>query len=284
VVYASTSDSAARLDFPFNGQEVQVTYGTGPDYGVWAVLIDGLPVTEEGETEGETVPVLLDAYHETVRYGETVSFAAAEAGEHVLSLVNTGTPNPNSTGSSLAIAQIEVKSHVSESSLPTILGGVIVVQIVGLVFAFVTKGLFNGLAQRLDTKHSIVLALVVYAVIAVWGFFLNSTIEFWFLAWMVAIVQGGSQALSRSLFAAMSPASKSGEFFGVFGVMEKFASFIGPLIFSFAALNFGSSRPAILSLILFFIVGGYLLLRVNVDEGKRIAQEEDREALGSAGA
>jgi UMF1 family MFS transporter len=80
----------------------------------------------------------------------------------------------------------------------------------------------------------------------------------------------------------MSPTSKSGEFFGVFGVMEKFASFVGPLIFSFAALNFGSSRPAILSLIVFFIVGGYLLLRVNVDEGRRVAQEEDKAALDGA--
>ena len=73
----------------------------------------------------------------------------------------------------------------------------------------------------MDTRRSIILALVVYAVIAIWGFFLDSVIEFWFLAWMVAIVQGGSQALSRSLYASMSPAAKSGEFFGLYGVMEK---------------------------------------------------------------
>jgi UMF1 family MFS transporter len=95
------------------------------------------------------------------------------------------------------------------------------------------------------------------------------------------MVQGGSQALSRSLYAAMSPASKSGEFFGLFGVMEKFSAFIGPLIFALAAATFGSSRPAILALIAFFIVGGFLLTRVNVEEGRRIAQEEDVAALGS---
>jgi len=79
------------------------------------------------------------------------------------------------------------------------------------------------------------------------GFFLNSVIEFWFLAWMVSVVQGGSQALSRSMFSSMSPASKSGEFFGLFGVMEKFSAIIGPLVFALAAANFGSSRPAVLS-------------------------------------
>jgi UMF1 family MFS transporter len=98
---------------------------------------------------------------------------------------------------------------------------------------------------------------------------------------MVAIVQGGSQALSRSLYAAMSPASKSGEFFGLFGVMEKFASLIGPLLFAAAGLLFGSSRPAILSLIALFLTGILLLNRVNVEEGRRVAQEEDAAALST---
>jgi UMF1 family MFS transporter len=137
------------------------------------------------------------------------------------------------------------------------------------------KALFSGLARRMDTKNSILLALVVYAVIAVWGYFLNSVIEFWFLAWMVAVVQGGSQALSRSLFSVMSPSAKSGEFFGLFGIMEKFSGVIGPLVFAFAAANFGSSRPAILSIVGFFILGGFLLTRVNVEEGKQVAQAED---------
>jgi UMF1 family MFS transporter len=97
---------------------------------------------------------------------------------------------------------------------------------------------------------------------------------------MVAVVQGGSQALSRSLYSVMSPASKSGEFFGLFGVMEKFASFIGPLLFALAVVLFGSSRPAILVLIAFFIVGGYLLTRVNVEEGRRVAQAEDAAYMG----
>jgi UMF1 family MFS transporter len=62
--------------------------------------------------------------------------------------------------------------------------------------------------------------------------------------------------------------------------MEKFSAFIGPLIFAFAVVIFGSSRPAILALIAFFIIGGYLLARVDVEEGRRVAQEEDATLLG----
>ena len=137
----------------------------------------------------------------------------------------------------------------------------------------------------MDTKRSILLALLVYAMIAIWGFFLNSVVEFWFLAWMVAIVQGGSQALSRSLYAAMSPAAKSGEFFGLFGIMEKFSAIIGPAaVCRWPGYLFGSSRPAVLSLIVLFIIGGYLLTRVNVEEGKRVAQEEDAALLADGAA
>jgi UMF1 family MFS transporter len=78
----------------------------------------------------------------------------------------------------------------------------------------------------------------------------------------------------------MSPASKSGEFFGLFGIMEKFSTILGPLVFAFAATTFGSSRPAILALIVFFVVGGYLLTRVDVEEGRRVAQAEDALLLG----
>jgi UMF1 family MFS transporter len=162
------------------------------------------------------------------------------------------------------------------SNIGFILGLIIAVELVGLLLAFLLGNpLFSGLAEMLDTKRSVLLALLVYAVISIWGFFLNSVIEFWFLAWMVAIVQGGSQALSRSLYASMSPASKSGEFFGLFGIMEKFSAIFGPLIFAAAVATFGSSRPAVLSIVAFFIVGGLLLITVNVEEGRSVAQAED---------
>jgi MFS family permease len=278
--YVTTGNPSARIDFPFNGQDVTVTYSTGADHGIWAVLLDGEPLLEEG-AEGKRVPVMVDSYSPTVRYGVTQTFNPTAPGEHVLSLVNTGQKNPASSMTAMSIGQIEVLRPVSASSLPTILALLAATQLVGLLFAWFTQSGFVGLAERLTTRSSILLALVVYSVIAVWGYFIESTLEFWFLACMVATVQGGSQALSRSLFASMSPASKSGEFFGLFGVMEKFSSFIGPLLFAFAAATFGSSRPAILALIAFFIIGGYLLTRVNVEEGRRVAQAEDAAVLGA---
>jgi UMF1 family MFS transporter len=136
--------------------------------------------------------------------------------------------------------------------------------------------LLAGLAARMTTKGTILLALAVYSVIAVWGFFLDTVIEFWFIAWMVAVVQGGSQALSRSLYASMSPASMSGEFFGFYGIMEKFSAILGPLIFAGAVFAFGNSRPAVLAIVLLFVIGGILLARVDVDEGRRVAIRADR--------
>jgi MFS transporter, UMF1 family len=163
--------------------------------------------------------------------------------------------------------------------LGTILGLIAVVQGVGVLFALILgRPLFTKLSDTFDTRRSIVLALIIYAVIAVWGYFLNSVVEFWLLAWMVAVVQGGSQALSRSLYATLSPTAKSGEFFGLFGVMEKFSAILGPLIFAGAVAIFGSSRPAILSLILFFVVGIALLRAVDIEAGIRVAREEDRKA------
>jgi MFS transporter, UMF1 family len=164
-------------------------------------------------------------------------------------------------------------------SIGVILGVILAVEVVGALFALgLGRPVFSKLVASFDTRRSIIFSLIVYAVISVWGYFLNSVVEFWLLAWMVAMVQGGSQALSRSLYASLSPAAKSGEFFGLFGVMEKFSAILGPLLFAAAVGIFGNSRPAILSLILFFIVGIVLLRTVDIDEGIRVAREEDARA------
>ncbi|MFN8379888.1 MAG: MFS transporter [Anaerolineae bacterium] len=180
-------------------------------------------------------------------------------------------------------AEAPAAAPAREQSLPLILGIIAVVQVAAAAFAAIFGRFFRGMASLFDTKRSIMLALVVYSIIAIWGFFIESTVEFWLLAWMVAIVQGGSQALSRSLFSNMSPREKSGEFFGLYGVMEKFSSILGPLLFALAVVVFGSSRPAILSLIAFFIIGGWLLSRVNVKEGQRVAAEEDQAMIQARG-
>lgn len=166
------------------------------------------------------------------------------------------------------------------SNIGGIIGLIVAVETLGLLLAYLLgKPLFSGIAEKMDAKRGILLALMMYTIIAAWGYQLNSVIEFWFLAWMVAVVQGGSQALSRSLYASMSPASKSGEFFGLFGIMEKFSAILGPLLFSAAVMMFNSSRPAVLSLVAFFVIGGGILMTVNVEKGRRIAREEDARLL-----
>lgn len=270
--YLISTDPDSHYEFPFNGQGIEIEYSLGPDHGIWKVFLDGVPYLDEQDE-----PTTIDAYNSTVRYGVSESFLSDEPGEHTLSLMNTDDRNPQSQGVVMNLGEIHVLAPVRKSNLGAIIGIILGIELIGLLLAWILGPMvFGDLSKRMDTKRSILLALMVYTIIAVWGYFLNSVIEFWLLAWMVAVVQGGCQALSRSLFASMAPSSKSGEFFGLFGIMEKFSTIVGPLVFAFAATTFGSSRPAVLSLVAFFIVGGYLLTKVNVEDGKRVAQAEDR--------
>ncbi|MGF1504004.1 MAG: MFS transporter [Anaerolineae bacterium] len=272
--YYQTEQAEAALVVPFNGQEVIVVHSTGPGHGIWELRIDGEVVDE------------INAYSDTLRYNESVTLSAEEPGAHRLEIVNTGEADPAASGTLISVSEVTVLPPARAEGFGVILpllGVLIGVNLFSLLLAFVLgRPLFGRLVERIDTKNGIILALTVYAVVAVWGFFLDSTIEFWFIAWMIAMVQGGSQALSRSLYAAMSPASKSGEFFGLFSIMEKFASLFGPLVFAAAGFLLGNSRWGVLSLILFFLIGIVLLLGVNVEEGKRVAREEDRRIMGGS--
>ena len=149
---------------------------------------------------------------------------------------------------------------------------ILLVQFVGIPCSF----LFGMLAGRIGAKHAVFLGLFVYTIISVLGYFMRTATHFFVLALLVGVVQGGTQALSRSLFARMTPPHKSGEFFGFFSVFEKFAGIFGPLFFALAIALTGSSRVAILSVIAFFAVGAALLTVVNVSEGERAAREAER--------
>jgi UMF1 family MFS transporter len=157
-----------------------------------------------------------------------------------------------------------------------LIAAVLLVQFLGIPFAF----LFGAVAGRLGAKRSILVALAVYALISVIGYYMTTAAHFFLLAALVAVVQGGAQALSRSLFSSMVPRRRSGEFFGFFSVMEKVAGIFGPGIFYLAVKLTGSSRAAILSVIAFFAVGALLLTTVDVEAGQRAAREADAEGHG----
>lgn len=114
------------------------------------------------------------------------------------------------------------------------------------------------------------------------GYFMNTALHFWILGFAVALVQGGSQALSRSIYGRMVPKAQSGEFFSFFSVSGKFAGIAGPAVFGFVNQIMGNSRLAIVSLIIFFISGALLLTRVDEEEGIRVAREADALALQEA--
>jgi MFS transporter, UMF1 family len=155
------------------------------------------------------------------------------------------------------------------------IASIVLVQFVGIPFAF----LFGTLAGRIGAKRSIGLGLVGYTAICIFGYFMKTNTHFVVLAVLVGMVQGGTQALSRSLFASLIPREKSGEFFGFFGVAEKFAGIFGPAVFGLINLLSGSSRGSILSVIAFFVAGGFLLAQVDVAQGQRLARDEEATAL-----
>jgi len=150
----------------------------------------------------------------------------------------------------------------------------VITQFVGIPFAF----LFGGLAGRIGAKRAVFLALGAYVCIAVLGYNMRTAAHFLTLAVLVGMVQGGAQALSRSMFANMIPRHKSSEYFAFFGVFEKFAGIFGPAIFAAVIGLSGSSRSAILSVIAFFLIGGSLLAFVDVDAGHRAARAAEAEA------
>jgi UMF1 family MFS transporter len=156
-----------------------------------------------------------------------------------------------------------------------LIGAILLVQFVGVPCSF----LFGTLAGHIGAKRSLFLGLLVYTAISILGYFMKTATHFYILAALVGLVQGGTQALSRSLFASMIPQHKSGEFFGFWSVFEKFAGIFGPLIFAGTIATTGSSRNAILSVIAFFAVGAAILAFVDLEEGKREARAADAVAV-----
>lgn len=149
-------------------------------------------------------------------------------------------------------------------------------QVLGVLFSLALgQRLLRPLASRLDAKRAVIVGLCIYTIIPVWGMFLKTPAEFFMLGWMVGSVQGGTQALSRGVYASILPKAKSGEFFGIYGLAEKFAGVLGPLLYGLVGTWTGSPRSSIFSLVLFFILGIALFSRVDVKAGQAEAATEE---------
>ncbi len=150
--------------------------------------------------------------------------------------------------------------------IETILVAFLIVQFI----AFFGALAFGMIADRIGAKRGILITLVVWSGVAIGAFFLpeGEAVPFWVLATVVGFILGGVQALSRSLYGSMIPEDASAEFYGFYSVFAKFSAIWGPLIFAVISTTTGSGRPAILSIIIFFVVGMILLARVDVEEAR----------------
>ena len=148
-----------------------------------------------------------------------------------------------------------VELGIGESEL---IKAILLVQFVAAPFA-----LMFGLATKfVRTKHALIFALLIYGVISVFGYKMQSAKDFYILALMVATVQGGAQALSRSLFSRLIPKDRKAEFFGFFSLSGKFSSVLGPLMVGLIAQVSGSGRNGALFLLVLFGLGIAILLKV----------------------
>ncbi|MBB6454648.1 UMF1 family MFS transporter [Salirhabdus euzebyi] len=149
-----------------------------------------------------------------------------------------------------------------------LIAALLITQFVGIPFTF----LFGWLAEKMKAKSALIIALWFYVGIVILGYFMTTALHFYLLAMCVGFVQGGAQALSRSIYSRLIPENKHAEFFGFYGISAKFSAIVGPFVFSTVGLLAGSSRLGILALVLFFIIGIILLHFVNIEKGEKEAK------------
>ena len=143
-----------------------------------------------------------------------------------------------------------------------LLTALLVTQFVGFPAAL----LFGWIGSRIGPRSGIFIALGVYSFVVLWAWLMQSQWEFYGLAVMIGLVQGGVQSLSRSLYARLIPQERAGVFFGIYNMLGKFAAVIGPLLVGMVGVATGSSRAGILAVLLLFIGGALVLRQVKVPE------------------
>ena len=132
---------------------------------------------------------------------------------------------------------------------------------------------YGWLGTKIGAKRGILIAIVVYLGVVIWASQMTQRWEFYGIATVIGLVQGGIQALSRSYFSRLVPQGHAGEFFGFFNMLGKFAAVIGPLLMGIVALMSGDIRLSMLGLSVLFIAGGALLLMVDDEAARKAARE-----------
>lgn len=154
-----------------------------------------------------------------------------------------------------------------------------VTQVVAAPFAM----LYGRLADRFGSKTMLYAGIVVYIIVCIYAYFMKSAFDFWVLAMLVATSQGGIQALSRAYFAKMVPKQNANRFFGFYNIFDKFASILGPLLVGVTAQATGNTNMGVFSLVLLFIIGILILMRVP-EPGQGRPTDQAGSELGSGQA
>lgn len=139
--------------------------------------------------------------------------------------------------------------------------------------AFIGSLVFGKLADRFGAKKAILGSLLLWILIVLWAMVMTTSREFWVAGALIGLVLGGSQAASRALYAEFTPEENSAEFFGFLSLSGKMMATLGPLTYGWARQVFGDVRPAIGSILIFFIAGAALLTTVDEAAGKAQAKE-----------
>jgi len=153
-----------------------------------------------------------------------------------------------------------------------LISALLITQFVGFPAAIA----FGKMGERIGAKRAILMGLVVYTGVTIWGYRMKSANEFFGLAIVIGLVQGGVQSLSRSFYARLIPKDKAGEFFGFYNMLGKFAAVIGPTFMGVVAVATGNPRLSIFAVAALFVVGGALLYFVreqrNLDPTESVPQ------------